>query len=128
MLHEKCYGIVTEVLMAFCHDSLVNVKLKLRIQSSKCSFVIYFQIFKFVSLFMSLISYMDLKNFLVLFFLMGLDLNLFAYLNSSSTHIGASRVSKRGMTYLGACKRPRIGFMRMDMMKLNMLILQNWRI
>ncbi|XP_061339759.1 heat shock 70 kDa protein 16-like isoform X2 [Gastrolobium bilobum] len=65
---------------------------------------------------------------LVLFFLMGWHLNLFAYLNSSSTRIGALQVRKRGITYLGAFKKLRIGFMRMVMMKPNMLIHQNWKI
>lgn len=46
-------------------------------------------------------------------------------LNSSSTHIGALQARKRGMAYLGACKRLKSGFMMMVMMKLYMLILLN---
>lgn len=43
--------------------------------------------------------------------------NVIACMDSSLKPTGALQMSKRGMVYLGACKRLKIGFMRMVMMK-----------
>lgn len=110
------------IFMSICGDSFVNVRLKL---VSGWSYLHRVGNTKSGSLSMDL----AFEDYVFgLFSFVSWNLNLFAYLNSSSTHIEALRVNTRGMTYLGVFKRLRNGFMRMVLMKLRMLILQNWKI